>query len=435
MRTATRPPKQIAFSFSSPNAAEPARPTTRLPGVDGLRAVAALWVVLFHIHAFSEARLAYIPGLDLFLRSGSTGVSLFLVLSGFCLYLPFAGGRAGRFKTREFLLRRCRRLMPAYYVSLVLVVLLDFGLAAWIQPWHLSWPQMAWQILTHATLTHTLFPGTFYSLNGAYWSLGLEWQLYLGMPILIWGILRFGLGKTTAAVLVWNVAYRLALGMAIGHGALARESVLATAVLPNQLPGRWAEFAFGMIAAELYVTRRIAPWASRGKYLLVLFIPLSLLASGWQLSHLIYGCVFFVLLSLVLASNNIVCVVFSWPPLVAIGTMSYSLYLVHQPIVQVLAYVIRVHGHASPAQTFLLLMLFLPMIMLIAWILFATVERRTLVAPRSQAPAEPLTGPQPRNEIRQAFVSSAGRMLRARELRLLKGLLRHTRREAPHTQP
>src|SRR5258708_29944634 len=96
----------------------------RLPGVDGLRAIAAMWVVLFHMTAFSGAQFHNIPGLDLFLRSGSTGVSLFLVLSGFCLFLPFAGGRLHRFKAGEFFRRRCKRLMPAYYVALVLALAL-----------------------------------------------------------------------------------------------------------------------------------------------------------------------------------------------------------------------------------------------------------------------------------------------------------------------
>ena len=77
---------------------------SRLAAVDGLRAFAALWVVLFHIRAFSGGRLP--PGLDTFARSGSTGVSLFLVLSGFCLFLPYSGGRSHRFQSRSFFRRR-----------------------------------------------------------------------------------------------------------------------------------------------------------------------------------------------------------------------------------------------------------------------------------------------------------------------------------------
>ena len=88
--------------------------------MDGLRAFAALWVVSFHMRAFSGGRLP--RGLDTFVRSGSTGVSLFLVLSGFCLYVPYSGGRSDRFKAKSFLKRRWWRLVPAYYASLALVV-------------------------------------------------------------------------------------------------------------------------------------------------------------------------------------------------------------------------------------------------------------------------------------------------------------------------
>src|SRR5713226_5033929 len=101
-----------------------AKSMSRLAGVDGLRAAAAMWVVLFHIRVFSGARLPFQP-LDFFVRSGSTGVSLFLVLSGFCLYLPFAAGKQGRFKTGSFFVRRARRLLPAYYCSLGLALALN----------------------------------------------------------------------------------------------------------------------------------------------------------------------------------------------------------------------------------------------------------------------------------------------------------------------
>src|SRR5450759_748020 len=101
-------------------------------------------------------------------------------------------------------------------------------------------------------MLHTLFPSTFYALNGAYWSLGLEWQLYLALPLLVLGARRFGLTKTLAGAALVNVVYRLALAGVIAVGILPGDSLLATTVLPNLLPGRWAEFVLGMVAAELY---------------------------------------------------------------------------------------------------------------------------------------------------------------------------------------
>jgi peptidoglycan/LPS O-acetylase OafA/YrhL len=371
---------------------------TRLPGVDGLRAIAAMWVVLFHITAFSHARFGHrVPGLDLFLRSGSTGVSLFLVLSGFCLYIPFAGGRQHRFHVKEFLVRRCRRLLPAYYTSLIFVLILNLGAFAWLGFRRLSPLQALWQAVAHALLIHPLFPTTFYELNGAYWSLGLEWQLYLSMPILIWGIRRFGIKPTVTAAVVCNILYGLTLGLMISHGVIAGGGLLAKIVLPNQLLGRWAEFAFGMVAAELYVTGQISHLMSRAKFLIPLLIPAFLVAAllpglhGLVIGagrHIMYGLVFFSLLCLVLGSNNVVARVASWKPLVVLGTMSYSLYLVHQPMVQSMAYVIHTNAHTSPQWTFLAVFALIPVIFVTAWILFYTVERRTLSAKRSKQMAE-----------------------------------------------
>jgi peptidoglycan/LPS O-acetylase OafA/YrhL len=381
-------------------AERPQRASHRLPGIDGLRAVAALWVVLFHVHAFSQARFAHVPGLDLIMRSGSTGVSLFLVLSGFCLYLPFAGGRTGRFRTREFMLRRCRRLLPAYYTSLAVFVAINVGAAAWLGLAPLSTGQAIWQALTHVALIHTLFPSTFYSLNGAYWSLGLEWQLYLALPLLVWGIGRFGLRRTALAAILCNIVYRLLLAVATGKGVIPAASPLALVVLPNQLPGRWAEFVFGMIVAELYVTGQIARWAGTMKVACLVLIPASLVASGSPLSHLLFGGVFFILVSLVLTSGSLAGRIFSWPPLVAIGTMSYSLYLVHQPLVQGFAHLVQVHGHASPNRTFLALLLFLPAILFAAWALFVGVERHSLTAaPANRSHMRPIRTAQRRHAL------------------------------------
>jgi peptidoglycan/LPS O-acetylase OafA/YrhL len=356
--------------------------STRLHGVDGLRAIAALWVVLFHMSAFSgEWFHGVVPGLDLFLRSGSTGVSLFLVLSGFCLFLPFAGGRAERFRAWEFFRRRCKRLMPAYLVALAVAVGLAVAFSGRLGYPVMTTDDVAWQTFTHVTLIHTLFPGTFYSLNGAFWSLGLEWQLYLALPLLILIVKRFGLAPAIALALLCNVVYRLGLGLAIDAGAVDGDSLMGISVLPNQLPGRWAEFAFGMLAAELYASGRLRKWSRYYPALLVAIlalIPASVVASRFQLGHMVYGVLFFALLTVVVMGDNFVGRMLSWRPLVILGTMSYSLYLVHQPLIQLQSdWLYYNQPGLAPGMVYLALVASLPLILVVAWVLFVTVERHT----------------------------------------------------------
>jgi peptidoglycan/LPS O-acetylase OafA/YrhL len=356
--------------------------STRLAGVDGLRALAALWVVLFHMSALTHATFPLVPGLDLFMRSGSTGVSLFLVLSGFCLYLPFAGGRTARFRTGEFFRRRCRRLLPAYYVALGLAFMLTLLATGPLGLEPLTPSDAAWQLSTHVALVQTMFPTTFYALNGAFWSLGLEWQLYLTLPLLVWGVARFGLLRTVAAVVACNVVYRLGLGLSIDFGSLEAGAPLATAVLPNQLPGRWAEFAFGLVAAEMYASGRLRSWSRytwRMVAAILVLVPISILASRLELSHILYGGVFVTLLCVVLLGDNPIARALAWRPLVIVGTMSYSLYLVHQPFVQLGAVLLQTsHPDWSPATNFFILLLSAPAIFFVAWLLFVIVERRSL---------------------------------------------------------
>ena len=351
---------------------------SRLAGVDGLRAAAAVWVVLFHIRVFSGAHLPFQP-LDFFVRSGSTGVSLFLVLSGFCLYVPFAGGRSGRFKTWSFFVRRARRLLPAYYCSLVLALGLNLigGANLGFRP--MSAGDAAWELGTHVTMLHTLFPSTFYALNGAYWSLGLEWQLYLALPLLILGMRRFGLVPTLGAAVVLNIVYRVLVAMAGSHSWVPA-GVLQTVVLPNLLPGRWAEFVFGMVVAELYTRGTLDRLPRLARYAWVPMTAIGVVVVGLPLAHLAFGAVFSLLLIGVLAEKSLISRVFAWRPLVALGIMSYSLYLVHQPLVQALAYLLRHDLGLSSTRAFGALILLLPVVLAVAWLLFVLVERYTLTS-------------------------------------------------------
>lgn len=354
------------------------RPKDRMAGIDGLRAVAALWVVLFHMAAFSGGPLW--PGVDFIARSGSTGVSLFLVLSGLCLFLPYAGGRLGAFDTRTFFSRRIRRLLPAYYVTLMILVVVHALFGGRIGIPEYSRSELIEQTVTHLTLTHQFFPETFYGLNGAYWSLGLEWELYLTLPLLIVAAVKFGVFRVVGAVVLVTIAYRIGLFAVTQAGLLDADGAWATVVLPNLFLGRWSEFALGMLAAELYRRgRRSVDW--RIVALAVLAAVTALTFPGNPVNHVLYGVVFFVLTSLVLAGNNPVARLFSWRPLVAIGVMSYSLYLVHQPLIEVFAAVFGAGQGTDSRTVFLLLTATVPLMILVALLLFVLVERRSLVKP------------------------------------------------------
>ncbi len=346
----------------------------RLDAVDGLRAVAALWVVLFHIWAFSGVTLW--PGVDLLARSGSTGVSLFLVLSGFCLYLPVAQGKP--FRMGAFLRRRCGRLLPAYYVSLLVLVLAHLFAGGHVGLSRLTGRGLVAQVTTHLTLTHQLFPSTFYGLNGAYWSLGLEWELYLTLPLLVLGVRRWGLAATVTGVFAVTVGYRLVLQLLVARHVVDPGGTWADVVLPNLFLGRWSEFGLGMLAAARFSSGRLPVVGPR---LGVAALASGALAMGLPdnpFKHMLFGVVFFALLCAVLDGDNRVARAFARPPLVAVGVMSYSLYLVHQPIVESLAAVLGGPNGRTPATVFLLLVLLVPVLLAVAWLLFVTVERRSM---------------------------------------------------------
>ncbi len=373
-RTALSPRVELTH----PAPARAASRSNRVDGIDGLRAVAALWVVLFHMRAATGAVLW--PGVDLLVRSGSTAVSLFLVLSGLCLYLPYAGGRSDRFRRSEFFHKRVRRLLPTYYASLVVVlaayILFNgrFGFAP------LSGGEAAAQAATHVTMTHQFFPETFYGLNGGYWSLGLEWEFYLTLPLLIMLAARFGLARTIAGVFAVTASYRLGLFAATQAGLLDPQGTWATVVVPNQFLGRWSEFALGMVAAERFRTRRLRV----GWPLALTAVACAVLALSFPnnpLNHMLYGVVFFTLVCLVLAGGNPLATAFSWRPLVAIGVMSYSLYLVHQPLLALLSAVAGLDATTDPELAFLILLALSPVILGVALALFAAVERHSMAPP------------------------------------------------------
>jgi peptidoglycan/LPS O-acetylase OafA/YrhL len=210
-----------------------------LPMLDGVRAVAALAVLLTHV-AFQTGEVARTAG-GAVLGRFDAGVAVFFVLSGFLLYRPHAvalvdGSRPP--SLRRYLLRRAGRILPAYWVALVAVLVV-------------AWPVPAGQVLRHAGLAQT-YAGALFPTFTQTWSLCAEVAFYLVLPALA-AALR-GAARRRGTDAEWWLLGGLA---AVGYGYVAAVHALG---LPARallwLPGHLDWFAAGMALAALWVRAR-----------------------------------------------------------------------------------------------------------------------------------------------------------------------------------
>lgn len=140
----------------------------RVESLDLLRALAALSVFFYHIHEVGND-----PFNGLF-NYGGIGVDLFFVLSGFFIGLSIIKPKS--WDVKNFLKKRMMRIVPAYYASLVVI------LALMPVPYILTATGI-YDVISHLTFIHPFLYGTHGSINGAYWSLGVEVQYYLAMAV------------------------------------------------------------------------------------------------------------------------------------------------------------------------------------------------------------------------------------------------------------
>jgi peptidoglycan/LPS O-acetylase OafA/YrhL len=346
-------------------AAKPLRPTgsIHLTHVEGLRALAAY--VVFINHAYAQVWMSrQMPSPPWFLSpftysmvAGHLSVTVFIVISGFCLMLPVvrAGDRL-RGGTMGFLKRRARRILPPYYGAVALCLVLIWTIIGkptgtlWDFPIHVS--RVA--IISHLLLVQDLFATS--RINYVFWSIAVEWHIYFLFPVLVWSWRRYGPAITVSTALV--LGYALRLGFA--HARIARAA-------PHYL----GLFALGMLAAYLIQSDQPAsvrvrdrfPWGRISVACVALVCVLTGIW-GWELAtdrfHFIDLPIGIVTMCvLVLTSRdpgNFVTRFVSWKPLVFIGTFSYSVYLIHAPLLQVLWQYGLTPARLGPVAMFLALM-------------------------------------------------------------------------------
>jgi peptidoglycan/LPS O-acetylase OafA/YrhL len=317
----------------------------RMPGLDLLRAVAIVWVMLFH--SFLVGGLG--PGFDWLSRFGWAGVDMFFVLSGFLIgtqvLRPLQRGEG--LSIRSFYLRRAWRILPAFTVVLVLYSCFpSLREAPGLQPW--------WQF---ATFTMNLLID--YSRNQAFshaWSLCVEEHFYLVFPLLaVWLARRPSTAKflaVCAGVVLFGIALRG--GVWLHETAIdpPRNWFIEDIYYPSWM--RLDGLLVGVILAAVRVYRPLV-WSllqARANTCLLAGLAIScvafwlfrertgLLANtiGWPVLSLGFGL-------LVIAGSSTRSLIGRWqmPGAAFIAAISYSLYLSHKIAFHL------VQGHIAPS--------------------------------------------------------------------------------------
>lgn len=335
-----------------------------IPAIEGMRGIAVLLVLVFHYFvlrvdrfpddAFIVLARSWAP-LEAIVRNGYLGVDLFFVITGFLLTLPWfrhaAEGRAAP-GAKAFYFRRMRRIMPAYYVQLVILFFVVIPLLL-PQIWMQSTPFVVANLGTHAVFMHYTTPLTSSSMtvNGALWTLAIEAQYYVLVPFIAPLFVRWPWRCLVAAVLIaggWrylanhDLDFLVRLYLKLGAKAGVTEKEVRH-LIETQLPAWSLHFALGILAGRMWFLRRGAMakgWSARvpvaiagacaGLLLAILMAGTAFLGSqGWVAYPVLIAGAFAAVVSWPAAG---LARVISVRPLAWVGRVSYSAYLYHLPV-------------------------------------------------------------------------------------------------------
>lgn len=312
----------------------------RSAAIDGIRGLAALSVLWFHVWLYRENRPQGDRTLlfDQFGFATHLGLICFFVLSGFLLYRTFVRAALGgpRADVRSYAVRRAARIVPAYYAAIAGVLAL-YALTGVdnITP-------SARELPVFLAFGQNYSMDTIMELIPVAWTLCVEVAFYLALPLV--GLLALRIGARPRA----QAALLLAI---IAAATLWNRIVIEQGfddVVQKALPTFMGVFACGMLAALWIEQRRrsgAAPLSARATALLALagialvvghaaWMETSLSLDGWRptLRDLPAATGFALLIAAVAAGRGPVLHGLAWRPLAATGLVSYGLYLWHLPI-------------------------------------------------------------------------------------------------------
>jgi peptidoglycan/LPS O-acetylase OafA/YrhL len=336
-------PRGLRADESSEEGYETSDPRAHYAELDALRGVAIFGVVVTHLATFwlwGSRETMNLPLLDVslldLLLMGYLGVPLFFLLSGYLLtWTEEKRARQGSYSTLSYVKRRALRLVPAYYAAIVLVVLV----------WPTNPPLGDVALLF--TFLHGFKPAFPVGLDPALWSLTPEIVFYAILPLLI---LKFRSLWQRVAIFAALFALSVATRLLMGNGFFDVLPVVGEAMKGNRMyfyPTTLLYlFLVGvllrMMVERLGDSRWITGWrpyassvAAVAAVATVALLPYPFLPQGLPRSPLavVAELMVVVFFAAALLGAPLLRPILTWRPLMFVGKISYSLFLLHMTVI------------------------------------------------------------------------------------------------------
>jgi peptidoglycan/LPS O-acetylase OafA/YrhL len=342
-----------------------------LPSVDGLRCVAILAVICYHLNGYVAAKAVGLTEADArtyqmfhLLHGANCGVQIFFAISGFILTLPFA--RETRSSGRplslwKYYIRRLTRIEPPFLINIALL----FVLLVVVKQKQVS--DLMGPFLATITYTHNFVYGKLSSINAVAWSLEIEVQFYLLAPFL----------------LRWYFSCRAGKRRSIVFTAIVAMAVLKMYWEPaNRL--RWGvlyplnHFLTGVLLGDIFVLKwKEQPTRQAFWDVIALLVLPAIFYS--QRHPVAYHCLPFFTAALFCAAlrGPRTHAALSFPWVVVIGGMCYSIYLYHFLVISLFGRVTMplTAGMTYPVQMLTQLVLLVPPVLAVCAVFFWALEK------------------------------------------------------------
>ena len=340
----------------------------RLARVESLRGLAALAVAVGHAWGLGHGyKLDQTTGsyFGRIVFGGGFGVFLFFALSGYLLFWPFARrwfGGADPIDLRRYALNRAVRILPLYYVAVILLLLIQE---------HGGSGEQWWRFMLFAENFSVRTVGT---VDGVLWSLVVEVQFYVLLPLLALVTARIARGSRG-----WAAAFLSLLG-AISLAAWIAKVQAPTHPSPlwrYNLPATFFYFVPGMLLAlvRLRLEERPPRWlkgtlGASGSWLAASAVLWLVVFYQYDLAPLIVVASFLAIGACVLPLRESAARrMLDWRPLAAVGVASYSLYIWHTRVQE---HIVRLDGF--PHGTLAIMLITLPLSIAVALLSYRVVE-------------------------------------------------------------